>query len=457
MKKMMMSVAFGAAMVLTVSNTVSNASAQEAECPPHSHAESSVAMCTEAGVVECVDVCECDRGFHPRDRDAPVSSTNPCVRNVRGDRDGDGTVDISNTVCIGDARERTVSGGFVVCQCPDALDTEDRNGDGTVDHDADQDGIQETRRVRVDWDRLERRAMGVPMSGVIYDCMSASTGLSTQAEIDTGAIERRLAWLEQQIRTICGTTDEAATPDDIHEDCEEFRRAALAGSPTTITIGDTEMTLGEFAERVMGRLAEIDETNGRQDDDIAALDGRVTALERDGGALRDLADATHLRVGGFGRLGFSTAGPATGAGGASAELLFRFGDLPIGAYGRLEFGGQETGWGVGASLYLSGGAGLTYFTGGRRDTTVSLGLFAEDLLEPFADDPAGIGGSEIGVALGAELSASLPLPGDAYWVRIRAGISISYSERYHLDQGAFSVLTGAYIAPTLGLEFQPDW
>ncbi|KAA0205902.1 hypothetical protein EDM68_04080 [Candidatus Uhrbacteria bacterium] len=453
MEKKMMAVALGAAMTLSLIGAPT-ASAQ-VTCPAHAHAETAtVAYCDENGRATCEDRCVCDRGWHPRDRSQPVSDSNPCVRNVRGDRDGDGTVDIPNTVCLAPARELTVPGGLIVCQCPDALDTEDRNGDGTPDHDADQNGIRETRRVRVDWDRHERRAMGVALTGVVQTCMAASSGLATQAEIDAAAIERRLTWLEQQIRTICGTTDETATPDDVAEDCARFREEALRGGVTSITIGDRNYTLGEFAERVMGRLAEIDATNQRQDDQLAVIDGRVTALER---GWRGFLNATHIRLGGFGRLGFSTAGPATGAGGVSAELLFRFGDAPIGAYGRIEFGGQETAWNVGGSMYLAGGAGLTYFTGGRRDTTLSLGFWAEDLLEPFADVPGQeVEGSHLGVSVGAELSVSIPLPGDAYWVRIRGAVALADSQRYFVNNGVLGVLSGAYIAPSLGLEFQPD-
>ena len=445
-----MTVAIAAMILFLGAPTVS---AQDMQCPDNAHLGTEVRACSASGVVDLDCVCVCDRGYHPRDAGQPVSSSNPCVRNVRGDRDGNGTVDISNTVCIGDARAVTVPGGFIVCQCPDALDT--------TDHDADQDGMQETRRVSVLWDRHERRAMGVPMSGAIFTCM-AENGLATQSEIDGAAMEQRLTWLETQIRTICGSEADA-TPDDVHEDCVAFHDAALASggsAPTTITVGGNEYTLGDFAQRVLGRLSEIDATNERQDDDIAAIDGRVTALEArpDGGFLRDLADATHIRIGGFGRLGFSTAGPATGAGGASLELLFRFGDLPVGAFLRGEFGGQETGWDVGSSMYLSGSVGFSIFTGGRRDTTIGLGFFAEDLLHPFADAPDSVQGSHLGVAVGAELSLSIPLPGDAHWMRIRPALAIGHSERYYIsDNGAFSVLPGAYIAPSLAIEFQPDW
>ncbi len=109
-------------------------------------------------------------------------------------------------------------------------------------------------------------------------------------------------------------------------------------------------------------------------------------------------------------------------------------------------------------MYLAGGAGLAIFTGGRRDTTIGLGFWAEDLLHPFADGPTEVQGSSRGVAIGAELSLSIPLPGDAHWVRIRPALAVGHSERYYIsDNGAFSVLPGAYIAPSLAIEFQPDW
>lgn len=404
---------------------------------PHAHTV-DVPMCS-ASRLSCEASCVCDRGYHAA---GSLANGDPrCVRNRRGDTDGDGIVDIAPLVCAFGA----VLNRRGTCECPEEL------------------GARNVL-VPIFLVPARRRALGLPARGSAQTCIDPLATAGERNSLD-GVL---LAALDERTRIICGS-DESATPEEVLADCRETRvlidSIRNGAGSVTITYGDRTLTPQEAFDLIVGKIGEIE---GRLteleawreetvDPTLVNHEERITALETGSNAWRDFLNATHLRLGGFGRLGFSTAGPATGAGGGNLELLFRFGSAPVGVFLRGEFGGQSTGYGIGGSLYLAGGVGLAIFTGGRRDTTIGLGFWAEDLLHPFADAPDAVQGSHLGVAVGVELSVSIPLPGDAYWVRIRPGIAFAHAERYYIgDNAQFSVISGAYIAPSLSIEFQPD-
>ncbi len=430
------------------------ASAQE--CPSglaHAHTNRTVSACS-GSAVECVETCVCNRGYHPRDSGAP-SASNPCVEDapIYGSghdplcgfgavRDEDG-----DCRCPAELAPRT-SLHMEMLTVPIARDLASR---GTIE--ALTPLIREQRL-----ERMERRDELIAVF-VCHDPMASGMASGSVNSVLVDAIDQRT-------RILCDSA-EGASDEQVLADCRATRELIdsirnLRPGSVTIHYGDRDYTVQEFVDELLvPKFGEIEQR-------LSALEGRVGELEDTSvdherridnleAAWHTFLDVTHIRLGGFGRLGFLASGPATGAGGAAGELLFRFGDAPVGFYGRIEFGGQETGYDVGGSLYLSGGAGLAFFTGGRRDTTIGIGLLAEDLLEPFADDPLGVMGSEVGVALGAEASASIPLPGDLYWIRIRAGLAVAYGERSHMSNGVFTTTSGVYVAPSLGLEFQPDF
>ncbi len=434
-----------AATVLFIGAPTASAQYPERACHPDTpHAHTSCDARVSGTACEAVEHCVCDEGY-VMDGSLPNGDPN-CVRPRRGGSGGGGSATTRTQICDEEILGTRRAGDRCVC-------TEANIAAGAIG------------TVPVFVPATVRRAHGWASHGDARLCVFPMTGRPGPDTEWREYVESWLRQLDMENAIICGS-DEGATREERLDDCRATRElieripSLMGGGDIMVTVEGQEMPLQEFVTLFVTKVGEHEVRITRLEERMDDLEPRVAALEArpDGGFLRDLADATHLRVGGFGRLGFSTAGPATGAGGAAAELLFRFGDLPLGAYGRLEFGGQETGYDVGASMYLAGGAGLAIFTGGRRDTTIGLGFWAEDLLHPFADGPTEVQGSSRGVAIGAELSLSIPLPGDAHWVRIRPALAVGHSERYYIsDNGAFSVLPGAYIAPSLAIEFQPDW
>ncbi len=397
-------------------------------------------------MLDCTQSCVCDTGFHSR---GTLANGDPdCVRNVRGDTNGDGVVDVRiyPNVCV-DGAVRVGRNG---CGCPPA-----------------PVGERPRRLVPTFISGADRRAEGLPANGqaqmcIIYDPLAGGMAPSAPNRVLVDAID-------QNLRILCGAAA-GADAEEVTAGCTETRALIdsirnLRPGSVTIHYGDRNYTIQEFVDELLvPKFGEIEQR-------LSALEGRVSELETEvhddivpriealesrpagSNTLRLLADETHVRLGAVGRLGFLLSGPATGAGAASGELVFRFGESHVGLYARIEFGAQETARGVGGSLYLSGGAGLTFFAGGRHSTTVSFGLFAEDFLEPWGDDPHGVMGSEIGVSLGAEVSASIPLSDT---VRLRLGLALAYGERSSIVNDTFTTTGGVYLAPSIGLEFQPD-
>lgn len=398
---------------------------------------------------DAIERCVCDTGYH---MDGLLANGNPnCVRRGSGGGDGSSYGSYTDPLCAAGS----VRGSDGECMCPESLGAR-RYRTLTIVSRSFAESIADQIE---DFDQIRRHGRVVALQVCIDPLASAGASGSLPGVISGLA--------EQGMRIICGSAA-GATDEQVLANCAETRTLIesirnLAPGATTITYDGNTYTIQAFVDEVLvriigeiqGRLTTLEGTVREHGEVLGDHEERIDNLEL---AWNNLLDVTHVRFGGVGRLGFLIDGPATGAGAATGELLIRFGSAPVGFYGRIEFGGQETGYDVGGSLYLSGGAGFAFFTGGRRDTTISLGLFAEDLLEPFADDPMGVLGSEVGVALGAELSASMPLPGDLYWIRIRAGLGIAYGERSYIsDNGAFTTVSGPYVAPSLGLEFQPDF
>jgi hypothetical protein len=399
-------------------------------------------------------VCVCNDGYTPH---GELANGDPDCRRRASGGGGSGSASSSSggeiypSICVGDAVPHGSS-----CECPDALDT-----DG---HDADNDGLQEVYRVTVRWDRRERRAMGVGARGDIQTCLPNSYALRSEDEVADAARDQRIAFLEEMVfGVLCGSTDYAtASVDEIREDC--VAAAAARGGIDTdsgvIIFGDgTQTTLGEFAQNMVDRLADLgnrvtaleDWREDTVDPTLANHEARLDALEA-------LSRSFHLRVGAYGLLGGLLSGPMTGAGGASLELIFRWGDLPVGSYVNGMFGGQSTGWNVGESFHLAGGAGFVFFTGGRADTTISLGYFAETLLDPFMDGPGEVDGDSLGVLHGGILSASFPLPGDAHVVRIEPALIVGGADRRFIDdQAIFRSTFDASVSGMLRIVIQPDW
>lgn len=412
------------------------AAAQTDSCPAHAHLQAEIRACVASGVEFGDCACVCDRGYHPRDSAQPVSSSNPCVR------DEPSWGSYRDPLCAFGA----VRGDNGECMCPDTLGARRARTLVVVSRDfasAIADQIE-------DYDSLRRERGPVALQACINPLATAGENGSAQALL--------LDALDSNLRIICAAP-ETATDEAFRQACIDTRALIDSIGPrTTIHYGDREYTFNEFVNDVLvPKFAEIEGRLSALEARVDDLEPRVEALENRPDALRTFLDVTHARLGAGVRLGYLVDSMATFAGFATGELLIRFGDAPVGMFGRIEFGGQTSGWDVGESLYLAGGAGLAFFTGGRRDTTISLGLFAEDLLEPFADDPQGVMGSEVGVALGVEVAASIPLPGDAHWVRLRPGIDLAYGERSFMDNDVFTTASGFYFAGTLGVEFQPDF
>ena len=295
-------------------------------------------------------------------------------------------------------------------------------------------------------DRMERRGDTV----AVYGCIDPMSAGATERLITDGYAE--------YVRILCTPGDAEPNPDaDLHQLCTDTRALIDSIVPrTTIHYGDRDYTFNEFVSGVLvpkfgeieGRLSALENTVHEHGVALADHETRISALEH-------LLRAIHLRFGAFGLLGGELSGPMTGAGGASGELLVRFGDLPVGMYGRLYFGGQSTGWGVGSSFFLAGGAGFTLFTGGRADTTISLGYYGETLLDPYMATHA-FPHDSLGTTNGAQLLASFPIPG-AHIVRIEAGLVAGFAERRLMDQnGVFRTPSDAFLAGMLGLVIQPD-
>ena len=216
----MMTVAIAAMILFLGAPTVS---AQGTTCPSHSHVESSVAMCTGADIVECVDVCVCDAGYHPSDRNAPVSASNVCVRNHRRDRDGDGELEVAELVCAFGAI-RTSRG---TCECPEDLGAWNP-------------------LVPILLSAVRRRALGLPARGAAQTCIDPMATAGEGGSLDAIL----LAALDERTRIICGS-EEAATSEEVLEGCRETRpliesiRDLRPGS-VTIHYGDRDYTLQEF-------------------------------------------------------------------------------------------------------------------------------------------------------------------------------------------------------------------
>ena len=399
-------------------------------------------------------VCVCDTGYVQH---GELANGDPDCRRRASGSGGSGSASSSSggaiypSICVGDAAPHGST-----CECPDALDT-----DG---HDADDDGLQEVYRVTVRWDRRERRAMGVAMHGDIQTCLPASYALRSEDDVADAARDQRIAFLEEMVfGVLCGSTDYAtASVDDIREDCvaAAARRGGIDTESGMIVLGDgTQLTLGEFAQNMVDRLADLgNRVTGLEDWRRETVDPTLAAHETRLDALEALSRSFHLRVGAYGLFGGLLSGPSTGAGGASLELIFRWGDLPVGSYVNGLFGGQSTGWNVGSSFHLAGGAGFIFFTGGRADTTISLGYFAETLLDPFMDGPGEVDGDSLGVLHGGMLAASVPLPGDAHILRIEPALIVGGADRRFIDdQSNFRSTFDVDVTGMLRIVIQPDW
>jgi hypothetical protein len=448
MKKMMFSAAFCAVMTLSFSFAVSGASAQEypeRTClpgTPNAHTTCEGRL-DPAHPESCVSYsrCVCDDGYV---MNGSLSNGDPnCVRPARrsGSGGGSGTTAPRQQICDEELLGTRRAGDRCVC-------TEANIAAGAIG------------TVPVFVPATVRRAHGWASHGDARLCVFPMSG---QPGPDTEWREYIESWIRQldmENAIICGS-DEGATREERLDDCRATRElieripSLMGGGDIMVTVEGQEMPLQDFVTLFVRKVGELIVRVTGLEERMDDLEPRVAALEArsDGGGLQTFLSSMHLRIGAFGMVGGMLPGPATGAGGASLELLFRFGDLPVGAYGRIHFGGQSTGWNVGETMFLSGGAGFTLFTGGREDTTLALGYYGETLVDPYVAGDA-FPHDSAGVAHGAEFSASLPIPGVS-WLRIRGSIIGAWAERRLIDdQGVYSTPQAFYLAGTLGFEGQ---
>ncbi len=322
-------------------------------------------------------------------------------------------------------------------------------------------------RVSINLSAAYRRGLGLPLRGAVQACIDP---LAAGGETGSGP-DIVLSAVDSRVDILCGTA-EGATAAQALQDCRDTRTLIesirnLAPGSITIHYGDRNYTIQEFIDEVLVvKLSEIvtDLAELRrwreQDVDPTLLnhEGRITALEHRPlaapvVAVPDGANSLTLRVGAEGRLGFMPGGPSTGALGATAGMFFRPNDANVDIYARATFGGQYTGMRVGESFYLSGGGGVSIYLGeSRRDTTLQLGIFAEDLLSPGADTPGvDVMGSQLGFTFGGELAVEVPLGHSLF---LRPALAVGYAERYRITRQMFDTMSGVNISPSIALEAQ---
>lgn len=435
-KKMILAVAFGAAMVLCLG--ASTVSAQALECPAHSHVEREITAC--GPTVTCDEMCVCDRGYHPRNAGQPVSDANPCVRDARD------WGSYSDPLCAAGA----VRNARGECECPTALAPRIHRHITIVT----REGAELIRDQIEDYDRLRSRGRTVALM-VCTDPLASAGAPGSPQRVVTDAYA-------QGLRILCAAP-ETATDEELLELCTETR--ALIDSieeRTTIHYGDRDYTFqdfvteilvpkfGEIEERLSGleawRTERVDPTLDDHEERITALEGRPNSGPR----LADGSNSFTLSVGAFGLVGFHTAGPMTGAGGLSLGLHFRPDTAPLDIYARAQLGWQATGYNVGDTPYVAAAAGVSIYLGEtRRDTMLMLGLWGENLWDPAADAPDELQADSLGWAFGGEAAVSIPLHP---YVRLVPGVGIGYGERRFIHNGAMVVLDGAVISPFVRLE-----
>ncbi len=393
--------------------------------------------------VNCIEECSCDRGYH---MSGSLTNGDPrCVRNVRGDTNGDGRVDVFPPVCV--------DGGVLVrgaCECQAAL---------------------VGARIRPFITRVsreDRRAHDLPLDGVAWSCSDPmATGMMP------GAPDRILVDRSDQFARILCASAEGASDEQMQNSCRATRALIdsipnIRGGVVTIHHGDRNYTVQEFVDELLvpkfgeiaQRLMTLEGTVREHGETLIDHEERLTGLRTDVDGLLarpapvvagpDGRNSVTMAVGLFGLYGLHTAGPTTAAGGLSLALHLRPGLAPLDIYARVQLGGQYTGYSVGGSPYVSAAAGVSIYLGdSRRKTMLQLGLWGEDLWDP-ASDPAGdLQADSIGWSFGGEIAVSIPLHPNA---RLVLGVAIGAGERRYLGNGALAVLNGAVIQPFVRLE-----
>jgi hypothetical protein len=390
----------------------------------------------EARTCDLIENCVCDDGFHA---DGNLANGDPnCVANASASRTGSSPHGGAPPVCDPELLGTELSPRGI-CRCTE--EAYSRGGIGTS---------------YVFISVADRRAHGLPIQGeargcYVYGANHSLEWLGTWRQ----SVDESIAGLRSALLAMCdqplpeGVDAASLTWVQIQEMCRTTRAMIGGTSPGDTNIGPR---LTEIDNRIIGIRDDIDELRQTVEHHTAELadhESRITALEH-------ILRAIHIRVGAFGLFGGELNSLTTGAGGVSGELLVRMGDLPIGFYGRIYFGGQYSAWGVGGSFYVGGGGGVTAFFGDRNATTLSLGYHGDTLLDPYVQGDR-FPHDSLGTMNGAQLLVSIPLPGDAHIVRIEASLIAGLAERRLIDQaGVFRTPQDAFLAGTLGIVIQPD-